>query len=98
MGCSSEPYFWKQRVPRFGYWDPAVEPANEFWRGTLPGWSWDRSRAGCYWQRLKHFEGTPDGIIESGWLEQSADIPVSIRSTDVGFLTSDACGTWTRVS
>jgi hypothetical protein len=54
--------------------------------------------AGCSWQRLRHFEGTPGGVIESGSTPQPGHVAVSIRSTDVGFFASEACGTWTRVS
>ncbi len=56
------------------------------------------ARPGCSWQRLRHFEGTPSGIIESGSTHQSSQVTVSIRSTDVGFVGNEACGPWTRVS
>jgi hypothetical protein len=54
--------------------------------------------AGCNWERLSNFEGTPSGVIENGSAERGIDIVVSIRSTDAGFVANDECGTWKRVS
>ena len=55
------------------------------------------ARPGCSWARLRHFDGTSGGVIESA-TDKSGEITVSIRSTDAGFLANEACGRWTRVS
>jgi hypothetical protein len=91
-----------------GIWSQA--PANAPAPGFIEPGMWEvraqvpqgryrtKAAAGCNWERLSNFEGTPSGVIESGSAERGGDIVVSIRSTDAGFVANDACGTWKRVS
>jgi hypothetical protein len=62
-------------------------------RHIQPGRYQTDARAGCQWQRLRHFQGTPDGVIDHQ--EQTAGtIVVDIQKSDAGFLTSPDCGVW----
>lgn len=73
-----------------GVWEVRTQVPQGRYRAT--------AGAGCTWQRLRDFEGTSSGIIEEGSTQGPAEIDVSIRSSDVGFLAGEACGTWRRVS
>ena len=50
--------------------------------------------AGCYWARLKGFNGELSAIIANG--NASGSVIVTIAPGDRGF-TSSRCGTWTRI-
>jgi len=54
---------------------------------------------GCYWARLRSFEGF-DSIIENDFIggDDVGTRQVTIKSTDVGFQTDEDCETWTRNS
>ena len=54
--------------------------------------------AGCYWERMRHFEGTPRGVIANDFRDSAGQVIVEIRSSDAGFHSDEDCGTWTRVS
>lgn len=54
------------------------------------------ARPGCYWERLRHFQGTPEAITASGSLASGGDITVDIFARDVGFHANAACGPWTQ--
>ena len=54
--------------------------------------------SGCYWERLRHFEGTLGGIIANDFVSSAGQQLVEIRASDVGFQSNDACGTWTPAS
>jgi hypothetical protein len=90
---------WWSQVPNRGIDQKLIRPGMWVVRTQVPqGRYRANARPGCSWERLRHFEGTPGGIIESGSTQQSSQVTVSIRSTDVGFHANEACGTWTRVS
>jgi hypothetical protein len=88
-----------------GWWDqwPGPKPPT----GTIPHGVWEvnqsiqpgryqtEARPGCRWERLRHFQGTPQGVIERQ--EPAAGtIVVNLLKSDAGFLTSPECGVWTR--
>jgi hypothetical protein len=76
-----------------------IEPGMWEVRSQVPQGTYrTKAVAGCNWERLSNFEGTPSGVIENGSAEHRIDIDVSIRSTDAGFVANDDCGTWKRVS
>lgn len=52
--------------------------------------------SGCYWERLRHFEGTPAGVIASATLSEAGRVEVDIVSSDVGFHANRECGQWRR--
>ena len=52
---------------------------------------------GCYWERLRDFQGTPSSVIASNLLSSSGTVQVTIVSSDVGFASNASCGTWSRV-
>lgn len=56
------------------------------------------TRDGCYWERLRNFEGTLRSIIANDFVSGGGRRHVEIRSGDAGFNTDEDCGSWTRVS
>jgi hypothetical protein len=93
-GCGE----WSQ-TPGRGIDPNVIRPGMWLVRDQVPqGHYRADARPGCFWERLRNFEGTPGGVIESGSTNQPQQITVSIRSTDVGFHTNETCGRWTRVS
>ena len=90
---------WWDQLPRIVRDRAAIEPG--MWlvnRQIRPGRYRAAAAPGCHWERLRHFEGTPDGVISSGWTDVPGVLTVDIRSTDSGFLTSLECGQWRRES
>jgi len=53
-------------------------------------------REGCYWERLRNFEGTLSAVIANDFVSTSGSRIIEIRSGDVGFSADDDCGEWTR--
>jgi hypothetical protein len=53
---------------------------------------------GCYWERLRDFSNTLNGVIANDFVSGGGRRNVSIRSSDLGFATDDECGAWTRTS
>ncbi len=49
--------------------------------------------ADCYWERVKDFSGTFDGLIANNY---GSSLPVTISASDAGF-SSTNCGVWTKV-
>jgi len=90
-----------------GWWDqwPGPKPAA----GTIPHGVWEvnrhiqpgryrtDSRAGCRWERLRHFQWNSDGLIEGQETTAAGTIIVNILRSDAGFLSSPDCGVWTRI-
>lgn len=90
-----------------GWWDqwPGPKPTA----GTIPHGVWEvnrhiqpgryqtDSRAGCRWERLRHFQWTSDGLIEGQETTAAGTIIVNILRSDAGFLSSPDCGVWTRI-
>lgn len=50
---------------------------------------------GCYWERLRGFDGTLQSIIANDFVSGGGPQLVSIKAGDVGFYTDGDCGTWT---
>jgi hypothetical protein len=79
-------------------------PADPFGSGTYrvddeitPGtWS-STPKAGdsCYWERRSGFSGELADIVANDFTD-TASI-VDIMESDVGFLSDDGCGTWTKI-
>lgn len=51
--------------------------------------------AGCNWERLRDFAGTTESVIAGEFVGAAGTAFVTIASTDAGFGTDAACGTWT---
>lgn len=66
---------------------------------VAPGTYEVSSGAGCYWERLRHFQYQGNtGVIANGFGAAGKTQSVTIAATDVGFSTDANCGTWTRAS
>ena len=63
-----------------------------------PGRYRTQASSGCYWERMRHFQGTLSGVIDNEFVSSAGQQIVEIRSSDVGFQSDADCGTWTRVS
>jgi hypothetical protein len=72
-----------------------VSPGHcwEAWSTFLPTTS---GPPGCYWERLRHVQGTPEAIAASGSIASGGNVTVDIQAGDAGFHTNAACGQWTR--
>ena len=53
---------------------------------------------GCYWERLRNFDGTLSAIIANDYVDTPGYRYVQVSAGDVGFQTDGDCGTWQRVS
>jgi hypothetical protein len=88
---------WWDQVPRPVASRTVIQPG--MWRGGIqiePGRFRAAAMPGCYWERLRHFQGTPNAIITSGSIASGGDVTVDIQTGDVGFHANAACGQWTR--
>jgi hypothetical protein len=57
------------------------------------------SRAGCYWERLRHFQHQGvTGVIANSFSAAARSQSITIAADDVGFSNDANCGTWTRAS
>lgn len=57
------------------------------------------SRAGCYWERLRHFQYQGvSAVIANSFSAAARSQSVTIAADDVGFSNDGNCGTWTPVS
>lgn len=65
---------------------------------VAPGTYRTSAAAGCYWERLRNFEGVLASIIANDFVSSAGQQTTTIASGDVGFNTDGDCGTWTRVS
>src|SRR5688572_16742675 len=54
--------------------------------------------SGCYWARLKSFDGTSSEIIANDFIGSAGQALVQIQSSDVGFENDSDCGNWSRSS
>jgi hypothetical protein len=64
-----------------------------------PGTYQVSSRAGCYWERLRHFQYQGvTAVIASSFSAAARSQSVTISAEDVGFSNDGNCGTWTRAS
>jgi hypothetical protein len=83
---------------------PAVFPASVIPPGThvvgtniVSGTYTTAAASGCYWERLQSFDGLLASIIANEFVSSAGTQYVTISSTDTGFTSDAACGTWTRV-
>lgn len=53
---------------------------------------------GCYWERLRNFEGGIDAIIANDFVATGGARFITIGANDVGFSNDGDCGTWTPAS
>jgi hypothetical protein len=65
---------------------------------VTPGTYWSNVNHGCYWERLRNFDGTLSAIIDNEFIDTPSVQYVQVSSSDVGFNTDGDCGTWQRVS
>jgi hypothetical protein len=52
---------------------------------------------GCYWERLRGFNGSSSDRITNGFVGDGGQVIVTILPTDTGFFADDQCGTWSRL-
>jgi hypothetical protein len=52
---------------------------------------------GCWWYRVRDFQGTQSSIIQQGGGNQST-VTVTIDAADYGFESAGACGNWVKVN
>jgi hypothetical protein len=87
---STSPYVGLQADIRPGVWLVGSQiPAGRYQSNVS---------AGCYWERMRHFQGTTGGVLESDFVRTAGPRQIEIRASDVGFQADDDCGTWTRMS
>jgi hypothetical protein len=55
-------------------------------------------QSGCYWERLRNFQGVLASIIANDFISSAGSALVTISASDSGFDTNDSCGTWTHVA
>jgi hypothetical protein len=75
-----------------GDWEVGTEVKPGTYKTTVPADSF-----GCYWERLKGFDGSFDSIIDNGNVDAGKTARVTIKATDKGF-HAERCGTWTKVA
>jgi len=63
-----------------------------------PGLYTAQASPGCYWERLRHFNGQPEGVIDGNLIGSSGAVFVTVDASDAGFRSNTACGTWMRAS
>ena len=64
-----------------------------------PGTYQTSSGAGCYWERLRHFQYQgASGVIANSFSAAARSQTVTIAAGDAGFSNDGNCGTWTRAS
>lgn len=84
---------------------PRAAPSSGITPGTwlvnaqiAPGTYRITAAPGCYWERLRNFEGRIASIIANDFVAGGGPVIVSISPSDVGFHADDDCGTqWTQV-
>jgi len=65
---------------------------------VAPGTYQTSAAHGCYWERLRAFDGKTASIIANKFVETAGTQFVTIASGDVGFHTDAECGTWTKTN
>ena len=82
--------FGLQTSIRPGVWAVNVQvPPGTYRANTLPG---------CYWERVRNFQGTLNAIISNDFVSSGGNRFVTIRSSDTGFHSDEDCGEWTRTT
>ena len=51
--------------------------------------------SGCYWERLRSFDGESSSIIANDFMGSAGPVYVAISPGDAGFHATDKCGVWT---
>lgn len=59
-----------------------------------PGTYTAATGAGCYWERLRDFQGSLNGIIANDFIDAGGTFSVTIHAGDAGFSSDGDCGTW----
>jgi hypothetical protein len=85
-------------TPRLGF--QAVIPSGTWLVGAQinSGTYQTNASSGCYWERLRDFNGSLVSIIANNFVSGAGPQLVSIAAGDTGFTTNSSCGTWTLVS
>jgi hypothetical protein len=65
---------------------------------VTPGIYMSNVSYGCYWERLRNFDGTLSAIIDNDFVDTPGVRYIQVSAGDVGFNTDGDCGTWQRVS
>lgn len=65
---------------------------------VAPGTYQSNVSDGCYWERVRNFEGVFGSILANDFIPTASARLVEIRLGDVGFSTDGECGTWTPVT
>jgi len=65
---------------------------------VAPGLYMSNVSSGCYWERLRNFDGTGNAIIANDFIGTPGWQYVQLSAGDVGFNTNGYCGNWQRVS
>ena len=76
--------------------DVIVPGAHVVGANITPGTYFSNAAAGCYWERLRSFNGTMGSIITNDFMSTGGSAVVTISPSDVGFHTDGDCGTWTH--
>lgn len=63
-----------------------------------PGTYVTNASSGCYWERLRNFEGTLDSIIANDFIASAGQQFITVRDGDIGVSSDGDCGVWTRSS
>lgn len=79
-------------APATSFGDGTYEVGNDIAPGTYAT-NVPEDSFGCYWERDKSLDGSPDSIIANDNLSPRAHGLVLIKPTDKAF-KSDGCGTW----
>jgi hypothetical protein len=88
---------WNQ-TPRGGV-QTSISPGMWLVNGQVtPGTYRANVSSGCYWERLRNFEGVLNSIIANDFVSSAGQQIVTISPGDVGFNTDGECGTWTRTT
>lgn len=88
---------WNQ-TPRGGA-QSSIAPGMWLVNGQVtPGTYRTNAAAGCYWERLRNFQGVLGSILANDFVSSAGPQVVTIAPGDVGFNTDGDCGTWSRVS
>jgi len=62
-----------------------------------PGTYVTNAASGCYWERVRSFEGNTSAVIANDFNSSAGQVIVTITPSDGGFIADDECGTWTRL-
>ena len=92
----SEHCNWWQSGPEFGH-QAAISPGAWLVGDQLTAGTYTSNvQDGCYWERVRNFQGTISAVIANDFVGTGGPRSVTIRSSDVGFYTEEKCGTWTN--